>query len=85
MLLQNPNDLLFRIQALLHRQLPHSIYERTPNSNGRYFRGQVTGLVTPDEVGDPQSPVMWLDVDGKRMQEGSTRTMVFPVAFLISY
>jgi hypothetical protein len=42
MLLQNPNDLLFRIQALLHRQLPHSIYERTPNSNGRYFRGQVT-------------------------------------------
>jgi hypothetical protein len=41
MLLQNPNDLLFRIQALLHRQLPHSIYERTPNSNGRYFRGQV--------------------------------------------
>jgi hypothetical protein len=42
MLLQNPDDLLFRIPALLHQQLPHSIYERTSDPNGRYFRGQVT-------------------------------------------
>ena len=42
-------------------------------------------LVTPDEVGDPQSLSMWLDVNGERMQDGSTQTMVYGVAHLISY
>jgi 2-keto-4-pentenoate hydratase/2-oxohepta-3-ene-1,7-dioic acid hydratase in catechol pathway len=42
-------------------------------------------LVTPDEVGDPQDLPMWLEVNGKRVQDGSTRTMVFTVAELISY
>jgi 2-keto-4-pentenoate hydratase/2-oxohepta-3-ene-1,7-dioic acid hydratase in catechol pathway len=42
-------------------------------------------LVTPDEVGDPQSLDMWLDVNGKRMQSGTTRTMIFPVRMLVSY
>jgi 2-keto-4-pentenoate hydratase/2-oxohepta-3-ene-1,7-dioic acid hydratase in catechol pathway len=42
-------------------------------------------LVTPDEVPDPQNLDMWLEVDGHRYQNGSTRTMIFPVAFLISY
>ncbi|GEN22291.1 fumarylacetoacetate hydrolase family protein [Halomonas cupida] len=42
-------------------------------------------LVTPDEIGDPQNLGMWLDVDGKRYQDGSTRTMVYQVPFLISY
>jgi 2-keto-4-pentenoate hydratase/2-oxohepta-3-ene-1,7-dioic acid hydratase in catechol pathway len=42
-------------------------------------------LVTPDEVGDPQLLDMWLDVNGKRMQSGSTRTMIFPVRTLVSY
>ena len=42
-------------------------------------------LVTPDEVADPQSLSMWLDVDGTRMQDGSTQTMVYGVAHLISY
>ncbi|MBX2835977.1 MAG: fumarylacetoacetate hydrolase family protein [Gammaproteobacteria bacterium] len=42
-------------------------------------------LVTKDEVPDPQNLKMWLDVDGKRYQDGSTRTMVFGVAFLIHY
>ncbi len=42
-------------------------------------------LVTPDEVGDPQSLDMWLDVNGKRMQSGNTRTMIFPVRMLVSY
>jgi 2-keto-4-pentenoate hydratase/2-oxohepta-3-ene-1,7-dioic acid hydratase in catechol pathway len=42
-------------------------------------------LVTPDEVPDPQDLEMWLEVDGHRYQNGSTRTMVFPVAYLISY
>jgi 2,4-diketo-3-deoxy-L-fuconate hydrolase len=42
-------------------------------------------LVTTDEVPDPQALDMWLEVDGHRFQKGSTRTMVFGVAYLISY
>ena len=42
-------------------------------------------LVTPDEVTDPQNLDMWLEVDGHRYQSGSTNTMVFGVAHLISY
>jgi 2-keto-4-pentenoate hydratase/2-oxohepta-3-ene-1,7-dioic acid hydratase in catechol pathway len=42
-------------------------------------------LVTPDEVPDPQNLDIWLEVDGHRYQNGSTRTMVFGVAYLISY
>jgi 2,4-diketo-3-deoxy-L-fuconate hydrolase len=42
-------------------------------------------LVTGDEVGDPQQLDMWLDVNGKRMQTGNTRTMVFGVANLVAY
>lgn len=42
-------------------------------------------LVTADEVPDPQALSMWLEVDGHRYQNGSTRTMVFGVAHLISY
>ena len=42
-------------------------------------------LVTPDEVPDPQHLSLWLEVDGERKQDGSTATMVYPVAFLISY
>jgi len=42
-------------------------------------------LVTADEVSDPQNLDMWLEVNGKRFQNGSTRTMVFGVAQLVSY
>ena len=42
-------------------------------------------LVTADEVPDPQKLALWLEVDGHRFQNGSTRTMVFGVAQLISY
>ena len=42
-------------------------------------------LVTPDEVRDPQALDMWLDVNGKRMQSGNTRTMIFGVAKCISH
>ena len=42
-------------------------------------------LVTADEVGDPQALDMWLELNGTRMQTGSTRTMIFGVAKLISY
>ena len=42
-------------------------------------------LVTLDEVPDPQRLDMWLDVNGERMQRGSTSTMVFGCAHLVSY
>jgi 2,4-diketo-3-deoxy-L-fuconate hydrolase len=42
-------------------------------------------LVTADEVPDPQDLKMWLDVDGHRYQNGSTRTMIFGVRQLVSY
>lgn len=42
-------------------------------------------LVTRDEVPDPQALEMWLTVEGETMQQGSTRTMVYGVAFLVSY
>ena len=38
-----------------------------------------------DEVPDPQDLSMWLEVDGKRYQDGSTKTMVFGVAELVAY
>jgi 2-keto-4-pentenoate hydratase/2-oxohepta-3-ene-1,7-dioic acid hydratase in catechol pathway len=42
-------------------------------------------MVTPDEIADPQNLEMWLEIDGHRYQNGSTKTMVFGVAYLISY
>jgi len=42
-------------------------------------------VVTRDDAGDPENLEMYLDVNGQRMQDGSTRTMVFKVAFLVSY
>jgi 2,4-diketo-3-deoxy-L-fuconate hydrolase len=42
-------------------------------------------LVTADEVPDSNALKMWLEVDGKRYQNGSTSTMVYKVPFLISY
>jgi ureidoglycolate lyase len=42
-------------------------------------------LVTRDEIADPQNLGMWLEVDGHRYQNGSTRTMVYGVRFLVHY
>ena len=42
-------------------------------------------LVTKDEIPNPQNLKMWLDVNDKRMQQGSTTTMAYGVNFLISY
>ena len=42
-------------------------------------------LVTADEIPDPQNLAMWLEVDGKRYQNGSTRTMIFDVKAVVSY
>src|SRR6266478_785403 len=46
---------------------------------------RVANLVTSDEIRDPQNLDMWLDVNGKRMQTGNTRTMIFNVAKIISH
>ena len=42
-------------------------------------------LVTRDEIPDPQNLDLWLSVDGRKYQNGSTKTMVYKVPFLISY
>lgn len=42
-------------------------------------------LVTRDEIANPQALDMWLEVDGKRYQNGNTRTMIFDVATCVSY
>ncbi|NQZ30893.1 MAG: fumarylacetoacetate hydrolase family protein [Oceanospirillaceae bacterium] len=42
-------------------------------------------LVTRDEIGDPQSLPMWLEVNGKKFQNGNTSTMVFTVADIVSH
>jgi 2-keto-4-pentenoate hydratase/2-oxohepta-3-ene-1,7-dioic acid hydratase in catechol pathway len=42
-------------------------------------------LVTRDEIPDPQDLNMWLDVNGRRMQSGNTRTMIFGCAEIVSY
>ena len=42
-------------------------------------------LVTTDEIPDPQNLKLWLELNGKKMQDGSTNTMVYGVNFLVSY
>jgi 2,4-diketo-3-deoxy-L-fuconate hydrolase len=42
-------------------------------------------LATRDEVADPTNLAMWLEVNGRRFQQGSTKTMIFKPAFLVSY
>ncbi len=42
-------------------------------------------LVTADEIDDPQNLRLWLELNGKRVQDGNTKTMVFGVAQLVSY
>lgn len=42
-------------------------------------------LVTPDDVPDTHNLSMWLDVNGQRFQDGSTKTMIFGVPYLVSY
>jgi 2,4-diketo-3-deoxy-L-fuconate hydrolase len=42
-------------------------------------------LVTRDEVPDPQALSLWLELNGERVQNGTTAKMIFPVRFLVSY
>ena len=63
------------------------------NRGGQWVKGKSADtfgpigpwLVTRDEIADPQSLSMWLDVDDHRFQDGSTATMVFGVAHLVSH
>lgn len=75
--------------------LVHDVSERAfqLEGTGQWVKGKSADtfgpigpwLVTPDEITDPHDLHMWLEVDGKRHQDGNTRTMVFRVPFLISY
>ncbi len=42
-------------------------------------------LVTPDEIADIQNVRLWMEVNGERVQNSSTKTMIFPIAHLVSY
>jgi 2-keto-4-pentenoate hydratase/2-oxohepta-3-ene-1,7-dioic acid hydratase in catechol pathway len=42
-------------------------------------------LVTPDEIPEPNALPIWLDVNGRRRQDGNTRTMIFDIAYLVAY
>ncbi len=61
--------------------------------NGQWIKGKSCEtfgplgpfLVTPDEIADVQNLALWLDVNGEPRQRGTTATMIFPVAFLVSY
>ncbi|MBB2973384.1 fumarylacetoacetate hydrolase family protein [Mesorhizobium sp. RMAD-H1] len=73
----------------------HDVSERAfqTERSGQWTKGKScdtfgpTGpwLVTKDEVTDPQNLSMWLKVNGETMQDGSTKTMVYGVRYLVSY
>lgn len=73
----------------------HDVSERAfqTERHGQWTKGKScdtfgpTGpwLVTKDEIADPQNLKMWLTVNGKTMQNGSTKTMVYGVKYLVSY
>ncbi len=47
--------------------------------------GRSAWLVTADEIADPHSLNLWLEVDGKRYQDGNTSTMIFRIPQIVSY
>ena len=55
------------------------------SDSGESVGSRTVVILTPDEVGDPQNLSLWLDVDGKRFEDGNTKTMVLGVAYLIHY
>jgi 2-keto-4-pentenoate hydratase/2-oxohepta-3-ene-1,7-dioic acid hydratase in catechol pathway len=42
-------------------------------------------LVTRDEIPNPQNLNLWCDINGKRMQDGTTKNMIFPISFIVHY
>ena len=75
--------------------LCHDVSEREYQTerSGQWMKGKGCAtfgplgpwLVTKDEIADVQKLDMWLDVNGERMQKGSTKTMIFDVKTLVSY
>lgn len=75
--------------------IAHDVSERSfqTERHGQWTKGKSCDtfgpigpwLVTREEVPDPQNLPMWLKVNGETMQNGSTRTMVYGVAYLVSY
>jgi 2-keto-4-pentenoate hydratase/2-oxohepta-3-ene-1,7-dioic acid hydratase in catechol pathway len=75
--------------------ISHDVSERSfqKDRGGQWTKGKSCDtfgplgpwLVTADEIRDPQNLNLWLEVDGKRHQNGNTRTMIFGVAKLVSY
>jgi 2-keto-4-pentenoate hydratase/2-oxohepta-3-ene-1,7-dioic acid hydratase in catechol pathway len=73
----------------------HDVSERTfqLEGTGQWVKGKSADtfgpigpwLVTTDEVQDPGNLKLWLEVDGHRYQDGSTSTLIFGVAYLVSY
>jgi 2-keto-4-pentenoate hydratase/2-oxohepta-3-ene-1,7-dioic acid hydratase in catechol pathway len=73
----------------------HDVSERAfqLETSGQWVKGKSADsfgpigpwLVTADEAGDPQNLELWLDVNGERAQDGSTRTMIFAVPYLVSF
>jgi 2-keto-4-pentenoate hydratase/2-oxohepta-3-ene-1,7-dioic acid hydratase in catechol pathway len=57
----------------------------TKGKSSDHFGPTGPWLVTRDEIADPQNLPMWLDVNGVRRQDGSTTTMVYGVAHVVSY
>ncbi|WP_412065553.1 fumarylacetoacetate hydrolase family protein [Rhizobium sp. SYY.PMSO] len=57
----------------------------TKGKSGPTFGPLGPWLVTPEEIADVQNLGLWLDVNGKRMQTGSTSKMIFSIAHLVSY
>ena len=51
----------------------------------RHLRADRARLVTADEIADPHSLNLWLEVDGKRYQDGNTSTMIFRIPQIVSY
>ena len=93
-----PARLVSQADALLHvagYAVGHDVSERDYQAQraGQWTKGKSCDtfgplgpwLVTRDEIADPQDLDMWLTVNGERMQSGSTRTMVYGVAHLVSY
>ncbi len=73
----------------------HDVSERQAqiHEGGQWYRGKSFDtfsplgpwVVTPDEVGDPGSLDMTLEVNGQRKQTGNTKTMIFDIAALVSF
>ena len=77
---------LLHLQRCLGARIPARALRPVDEGQGLAdLRSAGPWLVTPDEIEDVQALDMWLDVNGERMQTGSTETMVFGVKTLVSY